>query len=223
MYIPSRFREDSFPLIKEVIDRYSFASLISLNDSGLSASHLPLLLTPIDQRVDPKSEPALSSDWSRWHLWGHMARANPQWRDLDGKCVLAIFHGPHSYVSPSWYESSNVVPTWNYIAVHVSGTFSVVEDFAAGREFLRIAVDKYEKNRVTPWTMDAEGAEFLDKLQQAIVVFRVSLETVEAKFKLSQNHSDERIAQVINGLEVTGRPDELEVAAWMRRISEPNQ
>lgn len=223
MYIPSRFREDSFPLIKEVIDRYSFASLISLNDSELSASHLPLLLTQVDRKVAPEFEPSSDSDWSEWTLWGHMARANPQWRDLDGKRVLAIFHGPHCYVSPSWYESSNVVPTWNYIAVHVSGTFSVVEDFAAGREFLRLAVEKYEKNRATSWSMDGEGADFLDKLQQAIVVFRVILEQVEAKFKLSQNHSEERISQVIDGLDATGRSDELEVAAWMRRLSRPKQ
>src|SRR4051794_11991074 len=97
--------------------RHSFAVLTSHGESGLFASHLPLLLdTDADAHAGPRGQ-----------LLGHMARANPQWRGVRGE-VMVVFSGPHAYVSPSWYEEAGTVPTWNYVAVHAYGTFHVVDD-----------------------------------------------------------------------------------------------
>jgi len=105
MYIQSNFVETDQHKLHDFIERQSFVTLVS-NDGGEPvASHLPLLL---DRDHGPHGR-----------LIGHMARANPQWQSADNQSVLAIFHGPHAYISPTWYEAVNVVPTWNYVAVHV--------------------------------------------------------------------------------------------------------
>ena len=113
MYIPASFAEPDVTRLHDFMRRYSFAVLTSLQADGLVASHLPLLL-------DPGAGP-------QGHLFGHMARANSHWRDVRGE-VLAVFSGPHAYVSPSWYEEPGTVPTWNYVAVHARGTFHLVEE-----------------------------------------------------------------------------------------------
>src|SRR5215211_144800 len=103
MYIPPHFAESVLPKLHEAIERYSFATLVSGSEGDLFASHLPLL---VDRNQGPQGT-----------LVGHMARANPQWRAAAGKEVMAIFHGPHAYISPTWYQAPEVVPTWNYVAV----------------------------------------------------------------------------------------------------------
>src|SRR5262245_55708329 len=106
MYIPTAFAETDPGTLFGFIEAYSFGLLVSTHQGGPFASHLPLLL---EREAGPHGT-----------LLGHMARANPQWHDLDGQEVLAVFSGPHAYVSPTWYESEQVVPTWNYVAVHAS-------------------------------------------------------------------------------------------------------
>src|SRR5438067_12583233 len=113
MYVPAAFAVTDTAKLHPFMRQNSFAVLTSHAGGGLIASHLPLLL---DADAGPHG-----------HLLGHMARANPQWRDVRGE-VMAIFSGPHAYVSPSWYEEEGTVPTWNYVAVHAYGTFRVVED-----------------------------------------------------------------------------------------------
>src|SRR4051812_5840105 len=108
MYVPAAFAEPDRGRLHEFIEAYSFGLLVS-SHRGPFATHLPFLL---DRTAGPHGT-----------LVGHMARANPQWHDLDGREVLAVFSGPHAYVSPSWYEADDVVPTWNYVAVHARGTF----------------------------------------------------------------------------------------------------
>ena len=136
-------------------------------------SHLPLLL-----HASPSRTAALI---------GHMARANPHWRHFADGATLAMFHGPHAYVSPSWYaEPAKPVPTWNYAVVHVHGRVELVEDRAATLAILHEMVERFEAGRAAPWRLQLEGAR-LDAMVGAIVAFRLEIERVDAKFKLSQN------------------------------------
>ena len=162
----------------------SFAVLTSSGEGGLVASHLPLL-------IDPDAGP-------NGHLLGHMARANSQWRRVEGE-VMAVFSGPHAYVSPSWYEEAGTVPTWNYVAVHAYGTLHVVEDRDGLLDILRRSVAAYEGPRPEPWTFD-ESEPHVEGLLRAIVGFRIEITRLEGKWKLSQNHPEKRRRKVIDAL-----------------------
>jgi transcriptional regulator len=201
VYIPAAFTESDTARLHEFIRRYSFGVLASQGEGGLIASHLPLLL---DADVAPHGR-----------LLGHMARANPQWRGLHGD-VMAVFSGPHVYVSPSWYEEGGTVPTWNYVAVHAYGTFRVVEDRDGLLDILRRSVLTYEGPRPEPWAFD-ESAAHVERMLGAIVGFRIEITRLEGKWKLSQNHPEERRRKVIRALEA--RPDE-DSRAIARMMSE---
>ena len=190
MYIPASFAEPDTTRLHDFIGRHSFALLTSMGPDGLFTSHLPLLF---DANAAPHGQ-----------LIGHMARANPQWRDVRGE-VLAVFSGPHVYVSPSWYEEPGTVPTWNYVAVHAYGTFHLVEDREPLLAILRRSVKAYEGGRPEPWVFD-ESDESTARFLKSIVGFRVEITRLEGKWKLSQNHSEVRQQRVIQGLR--GQPDE---------------
>jgi transcriptional regulator len=199
MYNPAAFAENDVSRLHEFLRRNSFATLVSSGESGLVASHLPLLLDSQAGRLG--------------HLLGHMARANPQWRGIAGD-VLAIFQGPHTYISPSWYEEPGLVPTWNYVAVHAYGSVQIVEDRAELLEILRRSVTFYEASRPRPWSLDFEG-ERLDSFLRAIVGFRITIARLEGKWKLSQNHPEERRRKVIRALGAESGADAREIAALM--------
>ncbi len=199
MYLPSAFAEHDPAVLHDLIRRYSFAILTSTGGRGLVASHLPILLDP--------------AGGERGVLFGHMARANPQWRDLAGE-VMAIFAGPHAYVSPSWYEEAGTVPTWNYVAVHAYGTFQLVDDRAGLLEILRRSVPPYEDPRPEPWTFD-EAAPHVEGMLRAIVGFRIEITRLEGKWKLSQNHPPARRAKVMAALAAGAADDSRAVAALM--------
>jgi transcriptional regulator len=190
VYIPASFAETDTTRLHEFIRRNSFAILTSHGEDGLIASHLPLIL---DADAGPCG-----------HLLGHMARANPQWRDAQGE-VMAIFSGPHAYVSPSWYEEGGTVPTWNYVAIHAYGTLRIIEERDGLLDILRRSVSTYESPRPEPWAFD-ESAPHVETMLKAITGFRIEITRLEGKWKLSQNHTDERRQRVIRALE--GRPDE---------------
>jgi transcriptional regulator len=200
VYIPAAFAESDTAKLHEFIRRSSFAVLTSQGEDGLIASHLPLLL---DADAGPHG-----------HLLGHMARANPQWRDLWGE-VLAIFSGPHAYVSPSWYEEGGTVPTWNYVAVHAYGSFQVVEERDSLLAILRRSVSTYESPRSQPWAFD-ESAPHVEMMLKAIVGFRIEITRLEGKWKLSQNHPEGRRRKVIRALETRPDEDSQEIARLMR-------
>jgi transcriptional regulator len=199
LYVPASFAETETPSLHEFMRRQSFAVLTSIGPGGLIASHLPLLL---DAGAGPLG-----------HLVGHMARANPQWRRVEGE-VLAVFHGPHAYVSPSWYESPGTVPTWNYVAVHAYGAFQPVEDREGVLEILRTSVKAYESPRPEPWSFDESGPH-VDALLKAIVGFRIEVTRLEGKWKLSQNHPEERRRRVIRALGAEPGDDAKEIADLM--------
>jgi transcriptional regulator len=200
MYIPGSFAETHPRKLRSFIHENSFATLVTRSSGELVASHLPLLF---DANSGPKGE-----------LVGHMALANSQWRDVTGE-ALAIFTGPHTYISPTWYEEAGTVPTWNYVAVHVHGQFQVVENRVELLGILRRSVHAYEGQRSNPWQFD-ESAEYINKLLNAIVGFRIAITKVEGKWKLSQNHSPKRRERVVRALESRAEADSPTIALLMR-------
>ncbi len=200
MYTPAYSRIEEVEQIHAFVREYGFATLVTCGSSGLAATHVPLLL-----------------DSERGVLRGHMARANPQWRDLVGNEVMAIFHGPHAYVSPAWYASAASVPTWNYSAVHAYGTAALIEDEAALTTLLAQSVELYEGQRPEPWSMDAaEG--IVAGLLHGIVGFELTVTRWEGKEKMSQNRSEVDRVRVVAGLLREGRHAEAEVARRMQEL-----
>ncbi|MGE0375991.1 MAG: FMN-binding negative transcriptional regulator [Planctomycetaceae bacterium] len=194
MYTPRAFAEERLDLLHGFMERHSFGTLVWAAEGRVEASHLPLRL---DRSIGRHGQ-----------LLGHMARANSQWKSADGGRVLVIFHGPHAYISPTWYEAEDTVPTWNYVAVHATGTFHVIDDRERLREIVRLTVDAYEAALPVPWTMDHMEAAFADQLLHEIVGFAVEIETLEGKWKLNQNHPRDRRERVIRALRL--RPGEAE-------------
>lgn len=117
--------------------------------------------------------------------------------------MLAVFSGPHAYISPAWYEAENVVPTWNYTAVHAYGRATLVEDPVSLFEIVQSTTETYEKSRPAPWAV-GERDTFLERLLAMIVGFRIEIERIEGKWKLSQNHPVERRQKVIRALRQAG-------------------
>jgi transcriptional regulator len=190
MYIPSAHAVTDLARLHDFMRRHGFATLVTQGEEGLIATHLPLLLDV--------------EGGSRGQILGHMARANPQWRRARGE-ALAIFSGPHAYISPSWYEAEGTVPTWNYAVVHAYGPFEVIEDRETLHDILRRSVRTHEDPRPQPWSFD-ETAPHVDGLLKAIVGFRIPIVRLEGKWKMSQNHPEERRRRVIRAL--LARPDE---------------
>src|SRR5262249_11633652 len=124
--------------------------------------------------------------------------------------------GPHTYISPSWYEEPGMVPTWNYVAVHAYGTLQLVDHRDELLELLRRAVAFYEGPRPKPWSLDLQG-ERLDGLLRSIVGFRIEIARLEGKWKLSQNHPEERRRKVIQGLREQTDEDSQQIAAMMEQ------
>lgn len=191
MYVPPAFSVEDRARLHAFVAANGFATLASLHEGRLYATHLPLLLEP--------------NDGNSGTLVGHVARANPQWRDLTAGESLAIFAGPHAYITPAWYAAENVVPTWNYVAVHAYGTAELIEDEAAVLDVLRRTVERYESPREAPWSY-SDGDEFVRKLAAAVVAFRIPIARLEGKWKLNQNHPAERRRRVVASL--AEQPDE---------------
>jgi transcriptional regulator len=201
MYIPTAFAETDPKKLFEVIEQNSFGLLISRHSDEPFATHLPLLL---DRTVG-----------SQGCLIGHMARANPQWQSAEGQNVLAVFSGPHAYVSPSWYVSDNVVPTWNYVAVHAYGTFYAVHETEALLAIVGQYVDFFEASLPRPWKFDP-ASDYSRKMAGAIVGFRIEISRLEGKWKLNQNHPRERREKVVEALIASGDELSQSVAALMK-------
>ena len=205
MYIPAHFREDDTGLLQNVIQEYGFATLVTCQGQRPFASHLPFLLD--------------ANRGQYGTLRAHIARANPQWQDFDmGQEALALFQGPHAYISPSWYEAALSVPTWNYVAVHVYGVPRLVDETRL-HTMLQDMVAVYEAGFATPWKF-ALPDDYVDKMLKAVVGFEIEIARLEGKFKLSQNRSEADCSNVREKLRETGEPSGAETAAWMERHSE---
>jgi transcriptional regulator len=202
LYVPDHFAGDDPALIARLIRDYPFATLITPAPMGHVITHLPLLLLP--------------EDGSRGTLVGHFARANPHVGAASTGASTAIFHGPHAYVSPSWYaDPAASVPTWNFAVVHLHGSIELATDTAATRAILDQMIAMFESSRATPWRMALDARNEAAMLG-AIVGFSMRVARVEAKFKLSQNRSAVDRDRVAAALEADDRDGSAATAAWMR-------
>jgi transcriptional regulator len=205
VYLPPWFAAHDNDAIARLVREYPFATLITATGGEAQISHLPLL---------HHAEPAPHGT-----LIGHMARANPHWRELAERPSIAVFQGPHAYVSPSWYtQPAAMVPTWNYAVVHVHGTVELVDDRAATLATVEELTRRFESGRAAPWRLQLEGAR-LDAMLGAIVAFRMAITRVDAKFKLSQNRGAADRDGVIAGLLADHHPDAAATAEWMGRYA----
>ncbi len=202
MYIPSAFASPSDEATARLIDEFGFAVLVAGADGIPVASHIPVL-----------------HDAARGVLVGHLAGPNPQADTLAdcaraGREVLAVFQGPHGYISPSWYANRhNSVPTWNYAAVHVYGVPRMIEDAPGLRAIVDTLGKRYER---MGWTLDAQDEDYVARMLGGIVGFEIAIARIEGKFKMSQNRSAADRDGAIAGLEATGRHDDAELARAMR-------
>ncbi|EDX69491.1 MULTISPECIES: FMN-binding negative transcriptional regulator [Bacillus] len=199
MYVPKYFAIQDEKMKYKIIEQNSFATLFSQHNGEPYATHLPLLLNR-----------------ETLVLHGHFARPNEQWKDIGTQQVLAIFQGPHSYISPSWYETKNAVPTWNYVAVHVYGELEIVEDEKTLVDSLQDLVNKYEDPEST-YSLNDVDTNYMAGLSKGIVGFKIKINKIEGKAKLSQNHSVERRKLVVEKLEKVGSEESRAIAGLMRK------
>lgn len=200
MYIPSYFHEENPEILHGIIRANSFATLVSQSEGTLIASQLPFVF-----------------DGERNVLRSHMARPNPQWRELCERAAMVIFQGPHAYITPSWYEKKPAVPTWNYVTVHVYGTGRLIEDDAGLRSIVAETVLQYESGRDRPWAMSLPE-DYVGNMLRGIVGFEIAITRIEGKLKLSQNRSIADVEGVIAGLANEADPMGHELSGWMRRV-----
>ncbi|QRG67202.1 FMN-binding negative transcriptional regulator [Brevibacillus choshinensis] len=198
MYIPEHFAMKDVTAAYDVIQENSFATLFSIHDGMPFATHLPLMLNE-----------------EKTYLYGHFARPNPQWKDILGQTVLSIFHGPHCYISPSWYETNKAVPTWNYVTVHVYGVVELFQDEHELMNSLNDLVVKYEAPDSSYRLQDVD-ADFLAGMNKGVQGFKIKIDKIEGKAKVSQNHSSHRQELVIKQLEQFPSSDEQQIASLMK-------
>ncbi|CAI8782512.1 transcriptional regulator [Pseudomonas sp. IT-P44] len=207
MYNPSSFAiKDLHELQQQILDT-RLAVVITHDEQGLQASHLPLLFSP-DQGPNGT-------------LYGHFARANPHWKALqNGAEALVIFAGADAYISPGFYpskaEHGKVVPTWNYVAVHAYGTAEVFTDADRLLNLVSTLTDRHEAGRAQPWTVADAPADYIDGMLKAIVGFALPIQRLEGKRKLSQNRSTADIAGVREGLAASPNVHDQALAHLMR-------
>ena len=204
MYIPALNRVEDRQAVNAFIHEHSFATLITTGDNGIVASHLPVLF---DEQANV--------------LRSHMARANEQWKHFDGKGeVLCIFHGPHAYISPSWYEQQHTVPTWNYALVHVYGKSSIVDE-AELKQIVFDTTAKFESSRPVPWKIPLSENEIAGMLK-AIIGFKIAITRVEAKFKLGQNRSREDQDKMLRSLQAAPDDESRALAQFIQAQRQRN-
>lgn len=203
MYLPKSFQQSDLQTLHAFMRRHSFATVISPHDR-LHISHIPLLLRPQPE--------------GRGMLVGHVARANPHWRAFDGeRLTVCVFHGPHAYISPSWYQDLPAVPTWNYAVVHVSGRPRIVEDVRWMGQLMDETLQEFEPALLDPEVRGHPPQELRTELLQQIVGFEMPIEAIEGKFKLGQNRSAEDQASLIEQLGGQGGDDGPALVELMRQ------
>jgi transcriptional regulator len=203
VYVPKHFEVTDTAWCHALMRAQSFALMITADDTGAPfATHLPIL---VDERRGPLGT-----------LRGHVARANPHWRYLAaGRPTLVVFSGAHAYVSPSWYATHPAVPTWNYVAVHASGTGALVEDAEQVRALLADLVHVYESPGPEAWSFEALPADYVAGMQRGIVAFEIPIARLEGKAKLSQNRDAVDRGRTREALAASDDPVARAVAALM--------
>ena len=201
MYTPAHFAIEDLPVCHDLIEANEFGLLVTAAGDAPEATHLPFVLE--------------RSEGGNGVLYAHMARANQQWKSFGDRPVLCVFSGAHAYVSPTWYAADGpAVPTWNYSAVHCYGRPEIIEDPSRRDWLMDRLSQRYEGGG--PWSYPALPGKFRDAMVKGIVAFRIPIERLEGKAKLSQNKSAEDREALAQGLDGTGGAMEAEIARAMR-------
>ncbi len=197
MFQPKIFRDTRLCKLHSMIGQYPFSTLVTNHRSGVTADHVPLMLSPKVGRFGT--------------LQGHLAAVNPLCRDSqDDREALAIFHGPSAYVSAGWYPSKpdnqKVVPTWNYVVIHARGKLRFIQDAEWKLRHLNTLTNQHEAGRDDPWTVSQAPDDFVARQLRAIVGFEITIEDLTGTVKISQNKSRTDLNGVISGLETEAPP-----------------
>jgi transcriptional regulator len=209
MYMPPAFREDDLPTIHAEMQKIRLATLVTVTGNGMVATHLPLMLDPAAGEYGT--------------LYGHVARGNTQWSEsLPDVEALAIFTASDAYVTPNWYpskqETGKVVPTWMYAAIHAYGTVRFIDDAEWLRDFVTRLTDKHEASKAQPWKVTDAPPAYIDSQLARIIGVELSISRLEGKWKFDQRSTVQDRAGVLEGLEASGAPGNLEAASMMRGI-----
>ncbi len=208
MYLPGHFAETRAEVLHAAMPAHPFATLVAHGENGLTADHLPLHLEP---EIGPFGA-----------LQGHVARANPLWRKAADSDVLVIFHGPQTYITPSWYETKRehgkAVPTWNYLVIHARGRLRAIDDPAWLLGKLEDLVARHEAGFAKPWQISDAPPDYIDKMLAAIVGIEIVISEITGKWKVSQNQPGVNRAGVVVGLRGQGSDDALAIAELVAGI-----
>ena len=203
MYMPAHFEESRMDVLQALVRAHPLGTLVTMTAAGLEANHLPF-------QIDPDPAPFGT-------LRGHVARANRVWRDYSpGIDALAVFSGPHAYVSPGWYpskrESGKVVPTWNYAVVHAHGPLRIVDDREWLRAFVTGLTTRHESTRDQPWQVSDAPPDYIDQMLGAIVGIEIPISRIAGKWKVSQNRAPRDREGVAAGLLQAGGEEAMAMA-----------
>ena len=201
VYLPPAFTETQEEVLFAHLERHDFGLLITHGPAGLIASQIPF----VAERRGGKL-----------YLQAHIARANPQADHLDGGEALAIFPGPHAYISPGWYEAGPAVPTWNYASVHAYGPARRIDDPVWLRDLVRRLSERHEAREPAPWSMEGLPEAYVQSMLKGIVGIEIAVNRLEGKFKLSQNRPAADRPRIIAALKRRADPDSHAVAQLMR-------
>ncbi|WNJ99678.1 FMN-binding negative transcriptional regulator [Thalassospiraceae bacterium LMO-JJ14] len=209
MYIPRFFASDDSALAQRVAGEHAFGMLITLpavpGGGDMDISHLPMLW--------------IEGGGEYGRLIGHVAKANPHGARFDGRTAsVAVFSGPHAYISPNWYANEALVPTWNYAAVHLHGMPKAVDD-AGAIEILDTLVETFENDTTGNWSTGRLPEGVLGRQIKGIIAFEMPVLRTECKLKMSQNRSPDDIAGVVGALEKSGNQDDVQTAKMMRALN----
>lgn len=191
MHIPKIFEQKNIDELTKLIVACPFATLVTTGPDGICADHIPLYIEELTNK--------------KIVLKGHLGKGNPLWKEVPKDSeALAIFHGPDSYISPNYYPSkktdAKVVPTWNYVAVHVKGSISFTHSREWKLDMLNVLTNQHEKDQNEPWSVSDAPSDFTEKMVGGIVGIEVEVKSIRGQWKVSQNKQEKDSKGVINGL-----------------------
>jgi transcriptional regulator len=201
MYIPSFNKFENQQEAIAFMQRYSFATIVSVKDGLPVATHLPFLVEQKDDKVI---------------LRAHFAKVNPQAKDSIDTDVLVIFTEPHAYISPKHYEKVESVPTWNYLAVHAYGKCKLLDGEENKAALLKATIENFEANYLKQW--DSLPDQYKQNMMKGIVAFEIVVDDLQAKAKLSQNRAESERKNIVSELDQSENTAEKETAEYMKSL-----